>query len=328
MCVCQISVSPCAKGSRQKFEEKFKQRPDRQHIPAQRLRNVDCEIKKMSKESSGSDWTERLANDSLVRVAGCDIDGIARGKTMSKSKFLKICTGSGFGFCDVVFGWDCHDKLYTVQPENSEFSFADLLAVPDMGSFRRIPWEHNIPFFLIDFVDPKTKELLSVSPRGLLKRILSSSKKATGGLEALCGMEYEFYNFKGRSLVLKYSSAIWSYLLIHTYTRTSRSVETPDSLKTAKGVNLQALTPGMFGYSLTRPLVNQAFFEAIYAECLKFGVPLEAIHAETGRIFQVYNTCQYKINSRRLQDQGFMRRRSSIRTPSRWPIALICSRLR
>ena len=40
-----------------------------------------------------------------VKVGVFDIDGIMRGKYMSKDKFLSSLE-KGFGFCDVVVGWD------------------------------------------------------------------------------------------------------------------------------------------------------------------------------------------------------------------------------
>ena len=46
-----------------------------------------------------------------VKVGAFDIDGIMRGKYMSREKFLSALEG-GFGFCDVVLGWDCQDQLY------------------------------------------------------------------------------------------------------------------------------------------------------------------------------------------------------------------------
>jgi len=41
---------------------------------------------------------ELLANDRAVKVAGCDIDGVLRGKLMNKKKFLGIVK-DGFGYC-------------------------------------------------------------------------------------------------------------------------------------------------------------------------------------------------------------------------------------
>ena len=46
-----------------------------------------------------------------VKVGVFDVDGILRGKYMSKSKFLSALDG-GFGFCDVIVGWDSDDQLY------------------------------------------------------------------------------------------------------------------------------------------------------------------------------------------------------------------------
>jgi glutamine synthetase len=60
-----------------------------------------------------------LENDTKVKVAGqfglglylietgIDVDGVLRGKIMSKSKFLSCIKSDGqFGFCSVIFGWD------------------------------------------------------------------------------------------------------------------------------------------------------------------------------------------------------------------------------
>lgn len=62
---------------------------------------------------------ELLKDDEMVKVAGkprnlgseadfpgVDVDGVLRGKIMSKSKFLSAAE-TDFGFCGVVYGWDC-----------------------------------------------------------------------------------------------------------------------------------------------------------------------------------------------------------------------------
>ena len=46
-----------------------------------------------------------------VKVAASDIDGVLRGKYLHLDKFLGAVDG-GFGFCDVVFGWDSSDNCY------------------------------------------------------------------------------------------------------------------------------------------------------------------------------------------------------------------------
>ena len=45
-----------------------------------------------------------------VKVGGFDIDGVLRGKYISLTKFWSA-VDKGFGFCDVIFGWDIEDAL-------------------------------------------------------------------------------------------------------------------------------------------------------------------------------------------------------------------------
>ena len=88
-----------------------------------------------------------------VKVAIADIDGILRGKVMSKDKFLGILD-NGFGFCDVVFGWDMADELYDKSKITGwHTGFPDVNAKIDLSTFRQVPWDNDIPFFLGDFRD-------------------------------------------------------------------------------------------------------------------------------------------------------------------------------
>lgn len=129
-----------------------------------------------------------LAHDTKVKVAGVDIDGILRGKLMSKKKFLSIAQ-DGFGFCSVIYGWDMHDQTYfkELRISNAENGYRDIIAIPDLNSFRRIPWEDNVPFFLVSFFDPDTRGPLSACPRGLLKS--ACEKLERQGLGAMAGGE-------------------------------------------------------------------------------------------------------------------------------------------
>lgn len=93
-----------------------------------------------------------LANDHKVKVGGVDCDGLLRGKVMDKDKFLSSIE-EGFGFSSVLFGWDMHDLLYTTESKTTfiQEGYGDFVATPDIASFRRLPWEDNIPFFLLRF---------------------------------------------------------------------------------------------------------------------------------------------------------------------------------
>ncbi len=195
-----------------------------------------------------------LVNDKRIKVAGIDVDGILRGKFMSKSKFLSAAK-NGFGFCSVTFGWDMHDKTYsaTSSISNQANGFLDITARIDLESFRRIPWENGQPFFLLTFHDSSEDDKAIVAdPRSLLRIQLDKAEKH--GYKVMCGLEFEFFNF----------------------------LETPASLEAKAGRGLQSITPGNFGYSIIRPNVHQEYFTSIFDTGLSFGCPLEGWHTETG----------------------------------------------
>ena len=145
-------------------------------------------VKEKETKASFDNLEKLLENDDAVKVAGVDIDGVLRGKLMSKKKFLGVAK-DGFGFCSVIFGWDMHDKTYfrELKISNAENGYRDVIAVPDLDSFRRIPWEDNVPFFLVDFMDPDTGKPLSACSRGLLK--IASDKLEKKGMAAMAGGE-------------------------------------------------------------------------------------------------------------------------------------------
>jgi glutamine synthetase len=184
--------------------------------------------------------------DKRVKVAITDVDGVLRGKYMSKKKFLSAVK-SGFGFCNVVFGWDSSDACY----DNAAYTgwhtgYPDATARIDASTLRRVPWEGGVPFFLGDFDDPR------VCPRSLLRRVMSDAREA--GFEPRFGMEFEWFNFR----------------------------ESAQSFA-AKGYRApEPLTPGMFGYSVQRMGQNPGYFAALMHDMAAFGVPIESLHTETG----------------------------------------------
>jgi len=186
-----------------------------------------------------------------VKVAVTDIDGVLRGKYIHKNKFLSAVDG-GFGFCNVVFGWDSGDQAY----DNTTWTgwhtgFPDALAKIDLNTYRRVPWDDHVPFFLADF-EAADGEPLPVCPRQLLKTVLARAAKK--GWRVMAGFEYEWFNFR----------------------------ETPQSLAAKHYTQPEPITPGMFGYSLIRAGQNQPFFRALMEEMPQFGIPIEGLHTETG----------------------------------------------
>ena len=104
----------------------------------------------MSLPSTIKEILQKLADHKTekVKVAITDMDGILRGKVISYEKFVSIVE-KGFGFCDVVFGWDAGDVAY----DNASITgwhtgYPDSPATIDTASFRKIPWENDLPFWL------------------------------------------------------------------------------------------------------------------------------------------------------------------------------------
>ncbi|KAG8898008.1 hypothetical protein FRB99_007724 [Tulasnella sp. 403] len=202
---------------------------------------------------SVEDLESLLRDANKVKVAGIDIDGVFRGKYMSKSKFMSAAK-NGFGFCSVIFGWDINDTVYSRELliSNRANGYRDLLASIDLATYRRIPWENDVPLFLVTFLDPDTKEPICACPRGTLSKAVG--KLAEHGWEAMAGIEYEYFQFN----------------------------ETAHSAAEKNFNGLTPLTPGMHGYSLLRTTLNSDYFNALFDLNLKFGVEIEGHHTETG----------------------------------------------
>jgi glutamine synthetase len=186
-----------------------------------------------------------------VKIAVTDIDGILRGKYISVEKFLSVIQTNS-GFCDVIFGWDAADVAY----DNGSYTgwhtgYPDAAVRLDPSTFRKIPWENDVPFFLGELADSKKSEV-HVCPRKLLSRIVDDLSNT--GYSAFFSQEFEWFNFR----------------------------ETPQSLREKDYANLTPLSPGMFGYSILRSSLNNPFFRDLFEFLTKFDIPLEGLHTETG----------------------------------------------
>ena len=182
------------------------------------------------------------------KVGVFDIDGVFRGKYINRDK-LESALSKGFGFCDVVLGWDSHDQLY----DNTKVSgwhtgYRDAPVSLDLSSVRKLPFEDDTVLILGQFGG----DYEAVGPRRVLQRIVA---KAEGmGFAPRAALEYEFFVFK----------------------------ETPESAR-AKGYrNLEPFTPGMFGYSMLRSGVHAELYHELLDTMAALECPLEGLHTETG----------------------------------------------
>src|SRR5215813_7683308 len=81
-----------------------------------------------------------------AKIGGFDLDGVLRGKYVSLEKLYSVIE-KGFGFCDVIFGWDIGDVLYdNAAVTGWHTGFPDATTRIDLDSFRLIPWEPGTAF--------------------------------------------------------------------------------------------------------------------------------------------------------------------------------------
>ena len=185
-----------------------------------------------------------LAN---VKVGVFDADGVLRGKYMSVDKFFSALE-NGFGFCDVVLGWDSDDQLYdNVSYTGWHTGYPDAPARILPNTCRDLPLEDGL-FFLAEFADKAE----AVCPRGTLRRVLQ--KAGEMGFAATAAFEYEFFVFD----------------------------ETPHSAADKGYRNLRPITPGNFGYSVVRNSVWSEFYNDLLDLSELMDFPIEGLHTETG----------------------------------------------
>ena len=184
-----------------------------------------------------------------IKVGVFDIDGVMRGKYMARNKFLSSLEGGGFGFCDVVLGWDCQDQLY----DNATLT----------------GWRHG-------FGDAQVRLLLVLAARcrskttccfswanspantsacahaAVLRRVIANAREH--GFEPYAACEYEF-------LVVE---------------------ETPQSLEDKGWRGLAPMGVSNAGYSVLRNSVNTEFYRGLLDLCEDMDIVLEGLHEETG----------------------------------------------
>jgi len=185
-----------------------------------------------------------------AKVGVFDIDGVLRGKLINRDKLVSALEG-GFGFCDVIFGWDSDDQLY----DNTSFTgwhtaYPDAPARLLPETTRVLPFEREGKgLFILAEMGGHAE---AVCPRGTLRRVLQRADDM--GYEVTASFEYEFFVFN----------------------------ESPDSVREKGYQNLEPITPGFFGYSVLRNSVWSDFYEGLLDMSERMRMPIEGLHTETG----------------------------------------------
>jgi len=186
-----------------------------------------------------------------AKIGGFDVDGVLRGKYVSLDK-LYSALEKGFGFCDVIFGWDIGDQLYdNAKVTGWHSGYPDVHARLDPATLRFYRHEPDTAHVLADFYDVAGKAH-PACPRNVLRRVEARAEAAGYRPKASC--EFEFWVFK----------------------------ETPESLREKNFADLTPITPGMFGYSWVRAGQQAEFLNDVIDTFTDYRIPLEGVHTETG----------------------------------------------
>ncbi|MCH9688454.1 MAG: glutamine synthetase family protein [Deltaproteobacteria bacterium] len=182
------------------------------------------------------------------KIGVFDVDGVLRGKYVDRGKFLSAAD-KGFGFCDVVLGWDSADQLY----DNTTVSgwhtgYRDAPVQLDPSTARLLPFEPNTVMVIGSFGG----DYQAVCPRALLGSMVD--RAAALGFSVKAALEYEFFVFN----------------------------ETPDSARDKGYRNLRPFTPGMFGYSVLRSTVHHELHHQLLDSMKSMDCEIEGLHTETG----------------------------------------------
>lgn len=146
--------------------------------------------------------TEPTAEDAAVRgigdgsiteieVAWSDPFGHAQGKRIPAAGFLDRARGSGFAFCEASLGWNADATVIDgLRLTNWDSGYPDVYAVPDLSTFRPLPWRPGTGHVISDIVT-HDRSPSQLDPRAVLRRVLA--QLAELGYTAKVGVELEFY---------------------------------------------------------------------------------------------------------------------------------------
>jgi glutamine synthetase len=192
-----------------------------------------------------------------VILGGCDTHGIMRGKRVPIAQLERLLE-HGMPLCDVFWVMHIDESDLVQRPEGSRTYFPterqgypDIVAQPDLGTVRVVPWHENTALILCDY-RLHDGEPVPISPRQVLRGVVERAREM--GFEPYCGVELEFY-------VLRETSA---------------------SLLRRHACDLTALDERPSTYGVVAGSRQEPFGRLVRQGMLEYGLPIEACNPETG----------------------------------------------
>jgi glutamine synthetase len=126
-----------------------------------------------------------------IRVDFCDHYGINRGKGVPAERFSHV-VDDGIHCALPTFALDLGGNVAQGTGTAEEVGYADMEAIPDLSTFRVIPWEEDTARVIADlYFEGKP---LAISPRGILKKVVQQYHEKRW--RPIVGSELEFYLFQ------------------------------------------------------------------------------------------------------------------------------------
>jgi len=203
-------------------------------------------------------WKQRLEEFAAqhdihtFKIGAVDLDGLWRGKRVSRDYFLNSVHDSGTNICNILFGWDMQDQLIDgLSYTGWHTGYPDVNLRPDPTTLRAVPWEPGVASVICDIYERDGRPL-DISPRGLLRAMV---ERAEGlGYRPIAAYEFEFYLFRG----------------------------TPNELARRGWRDLEPISDGNHTYSVYRDAGTDFIIGEVRRRLADYGVYIEASNSEHG----------------------------------------------
>jgi glutamine synthetase len=186
------------------------------------------------------------------KIGAVDLDGLWRGKRVSRDYFLKSVRDKGTFICNILFGWDMQDEPITdLAYTGYHTGYPDINLLPDLTTLRPVPWEPGVASVICDIYE-RDGQPVDVSPRNALRSMVSRAESL--GYSPIAAYEFEFYLFQG----------------------------TPRELAAKGWRELQPLSDGHHTYNVYRDTGTEFLIGEVRRQLADYGVFIEASNSEHG----------------------------------------------
>jgi glutamine synthetase len=187
-----------------------------------------------------------------VKIGAVDLDGLWRGKRISRDYFVDSVHATGTNICNILFGWDIDDEpIPDLNYTGWDTGYPDVNLRPDLSTLRVVPWEPGTASVICDLYERDGRPV-ELSPRELLKSMIALAR--THGYQAIGAYEFEFYLFRG----------------------------TARDNAGRKWRDLEPVSEGHHTYNVYRDTGTEFLIGAVRRQLAEYGIMIEASNSEHG----------------------------------------------